>query len=125
MVLPFIAKPFSFSQISATIEKYCRIYGHQNELFHYKCSHDVFWVKCSDILFFESRDSRHFVDAIVSGVANVIVSICYLRFVDALPTVVVIAVPIALLILNMILIYILIVRIEKQKLSKILKGGAL
>lgn len=71
------------------------------------------------------KNSRHFVDAIVSGVANVIVSICYLRFVDVLPTVVVIAVPIALLILNMILIYILIVRIEKQKLSKILKGGAL
>lgn len=54
----FIAKPFSFSQISSTIEKYCRIYGHQNELFHYKCSHDVFWVKCSDILFFESKDRK-------------------------------------------------------------------
>lgn len=42
-----------------------------------------------------------------------------------LPTVVLILVPIALLLLNLLLLQALINRIEKQKLSKILKGGAL
>lgn len=54
----FIAKPFSSQQISFIIEKYLRIYGKQNELFHYKYGHDTFWVKRSDILYFKSDDRK-------------------------------------------------------------------
>lgn len=52
----FIPKPFTAKQIHKAIEKYFRIYGKQNELFHYKYGHDTFWVKRSDIIYFKSDD---------------------------------------------------------------------
>ena len=54
----FIAKPFTTAQIDTVIEKYLRIYGKQNELFHYKYGHDTFWVKRSEVLYFKSDDRK-------------------------------------------------------------------
>lgn len=51
----FIEKPFDQETIISTIEKYMRIYGNKNDLFHYKYGHDTYWVKISDILYFKSN----------------------------------------------------------------------
>lgn len=51
----FIEKPFDEATILTTLEKYMRIYGNQNQLFHYKYGHDTFFVDASSILFFRSN----------------------------------------------------------------------
>lgn len=51
----FIEKPFDESVILTTIEKYMRIYGERNTLFHYKYGHDTYWVDINSILYFKSN----------------------------------------------------------------------
>lgn len=51
----FIEKPFDENSIRTVIEKYMRIYGNENNLFHYKYGHDTFWVNISSILYFKSN----------------------------------------------------------------------
>lgn len=51
----FIEKPFDRDVIQITLEKYMRIYGDKNDLFHYKYGHDTYWVKLSTILYFKSN----------------------------------------------------------------------
>lgn len=51
----FIEKPFDMDVISSTLEKYMRIYGDKNELFHYKYGHDTYWVRLNTILYFKSN----------------------------------------------------------------------
>ena len=51
----FIEKPFDFDIIHTTLEKYVRIYGNKNNLFHYKYGHDTFWINLSTILYFKSN----------------------------------------------------------------------
>lgn len=51
----FIEKPFNADIIRTTLEKYVRIYGDKNDLFHYKYGHDTFWVNLSTILYFKSN----------------------------------------------------------------------
>ena len=57
----FIAKPFDQSKISSVIEKYLRIYGDKNDIFHYKIGHDKYWIKLSDVLYFKSLDRKVYV----------------------------------------------------------------
>ena len=54
----FIAKPFSEKQFFTVIEKYLRIYGNKNKMFHYKYGHDSYWVKLDDIIYFRSMDRK-------------------------------------------------------------------
>lgn len=51
----FIAKPFDASVIYSTLDKYMRIYGGKNDLFHYKIGHDTFWMDLSNVLYFKSN----------------------------------------------------------------------
>ncbi len=51
----FIAKPFDASVIHSTLDKYMRIYGGRNDLFHYKIGHDTFWIDLSNVLYFKSN----------------------------------------------------------------------
>lgn len=51
----FIEKPFDAIVINSTLEKYMRIYGDKNELFHYKYGHDTFWIDLSTVLYFRSN----------------------------------------------------------------------
>ena len=56
--LHFIPKPFSKEKIIEVISKYIRIYGNKNEIFQYKFNHINYWVKFSDIIYFESADRK-------------------------------------------------------------------
>lgn len=51
----FIEKPFDADVIRSTLEKYVRIYGDKNDLFHYKYGHDTFWVNLNTVLYFKSN----------------------------------------------------------------------
>lgn len=51
----FIEKPFDAEVIRTTLEKYLRIYGDKNDLFHYKYGHDTYWVNLSSVLYFKSN----------------------------------------------------------------------
>lgn len=54
----FIEKPFDIDVIRTTLEKYMRIYGNKNNLFHYKYGHDTYWVNLSTILYFKSNRKK-------------------------------------------------------------------
>lgn len=54
----FIEKPFDIDVIRTTLEKYMRIYGNKNDLFHYKYGHDTYWVNLSTILYFKSNRKK-------------------------------------------------------------------
>lgn len=54
----FIDKPFDFNAIVNVIDKYLRIYGNANSIFHYKVGHDTFWIKLEDVLYFKSIDRK-------------------------------------------------------------------
>lgn len=54
----FIEKPFDASVIRTTLEKYMRIYGNKNGLFHYKHGHDTYWINLSTILYFKSNRKK-------------------------------------------------------------------
>ena len=51
----FIEKPFDADVVRTTLEKYMRIFGDKNDLFHYKYGHDTYWVNLSSILYFKSN----------------------------------------------------------------------
>ena len=57
----FIAKPFTEKQFFTVIEKYLRIYGNKNKMFHYKYGHDSYWVKLDNIIYFRSMDRKVFI----------------------------------------------------------------
>lgn len=72
------------------------------------------------------KNARHFIGAILVGIVNLIAAVVYANAEDvtiSLPLL--LLVPIVLLALHFALLYFLIVRIEKQQIVKILKGGAL
>lgn len=71
------------------------------------------------------KNQTHFISAACCAVLSAIAVYLLRDHMHNLPTVVLILVPIALLLLNLLLLQALINRIEKQKLSKILKGGAI
>lgn len=54
----FIDKPFDFNRVANVIEKYLRIYGNTNNIFHYKVGHDTFWIKLEDVMYFRSIDRK-------------------------------------------------------------------
>ncbi len=54
----FIEKPFDIDIIRITLEKYMRIYGNKNDLFHYKYGHDTYWINLSTILYFKSNRKK-------------------------------------------------------------------
>jgi DNA-binding LytR/AlgR family response regulator len=54
----FIEKPFDVDVICTTLEKYIRIYGTKNNLFHYQYGHDIYWVNFNSILYFKSDRKR-------------------------------------------------------------------
>lgn len=71
------------------------------------------------------KNRRHFVGAAAVGVINLIIAVCLSHFAHLLPLAAAVAVPAILFVLNILLICFMIRRVEKQKLTKILKGGAL
>lgn len=70
------------------------------------------------------RNHRHFINAFISGTLNIIVSVIFVKM-GIFESIYITCVPLTLIILNLILIYVLVYRIEKEKIAKILKGGAL
>ncbi len=54
----FIEKPFDAAVIRTTLEKYMRIYGNKNDLFHYKYGHDTYWINLSTVLYFKSNRKK-------------------------------------------------------------------
>ena len=40
------------------MDKYLRIFGNTNNIFHYKVGHDTFWIKLEDIIYFKSIDRK-------------------------------------------------------------------
>ncbi len=71
------------------------------------------------------KNKFHFISAAICAVLNTIAVYLLLGYVQTLPLIVPVLVPVVLLCLNLLLLHTLIHRIEKQQLSKILKGGAL
>lgn len=78
----FIEKPFEESVVYSNIEKYMRIYGDKNDLFHYKYGHDTFWIDLSTVLYFKSdrkiiniislTDNDHFYDKMSSVIEKLV-----------------------------------------------------
>lgn len=54
----FIEKPATAEKIRELLSKYVRIYGEKQEVFEYKSGHSTYFVKLSDILYFESVDRK-------------------------------------------------------------------
>ncbi|MBR2407808.1 MAG: response regulator transcription factor [Lachnospiraceae bacterium] len=54
----FIEKPATQENMRGMLSKYVRIYGETQELFEYKSGHGTYFVKLSDILYFESIDRK-------------------------------------------------------------------
>ncbi len=71
------------------------------------------------------KNRRHFVGAAAVGIVNLLLAVCLSLFAHLLPMAAAVAVPVVLFVLNILLICFMIRRVEKQKLTKILKGGAL
>ena len=71
------------------------------------------------------KNRRHFMGVVTVGIVNLILAICLSHFAKLLPLTAAVAVPIVLFVLNILLICFMIHCVEKQKLTKILKGGAL
>ena len=44
--------------VTATLEKYNRIYGKKNDIFHYKYGHDMYCARVSEILYFKSNGRK-------------------------------------------------------------------
>lgn len=71
------------------------------------------------------KNRRHFAGAAAVGAVNLLLAVCLSHFTHLLPMAAAVAVPSVLFVLNILLICFMIRRVEKQKLTKILKGGAL
>lgn len=54
----FIEKPATAEKVKELLAKYVRIYGENQEVFEYKSGHSTYFVKLSDILYFESVDRK-------------------------------------------------------------------
>jgi len=54
----FIEKPATMEKVQEILSKYVRIYGLKQEVFEYKSGHSTYFVKLSDILYFESEDRK-------------------------------------------------------------------
>ncbi len=54
----FLEKPVDTEKIGAVLAKYVRIYGENNDTFEYKVGHGYYFVKISDIFYFESVDRK-------------------------------------------------------------------
>lgn len=54
----FIEKPATVEKICEILSKYLRIFGEKQEVFEYKSGHSIYFVKLSDILYFESVDRK-------------------------------------------------------------------
>lgn len=54
----FIEKPATAEKVRELLSKYVRIYGETQEVFEYKSGHSTYFVKLSDILYFESVDRK-------------------------------------------------------------------
>lgn len=54
----FIEKPATPEKLREMLSKYVRIYGETTEMFEYKSGHSTYFVKLSDILYFESIDRK-------------------------------------------------------------------
>lgn len=54
----FIEKPATVEKIREILSKYLRIFGEKQEVFEYKSGHSTYFVKLSDILYFESVDRK-------------------------------------------------------------------
>ena len=54
----FVDKPFDQNKIGAVIQKYLRIYGNKNSIFHYKIGHDNYWINLNEVLYFQSMDRK-------------------------------------------------------------------
>ena len=54
----FIEKPATAEKVRELFLKYVRIYGKTQEVFEYKSGHSTYFVKLSDILYFESIDRK-------------------------------------------------------------------
>lgn len=54
----FIEKPATAEKVRELLTKYVRIYGEKQEAFEYKSGHSTYFVKLSDILYFESVDRK-------------------------------------------------------------------
>ena len=54
----FIEKPVAAEKVRELLSKYVRIYGETQEVFEYKSGHSTYFVKLSDILYFESVDRK-------------------------------------------------------------------
>ena len=54
----FIEKPVTVEKVRELLSRYVRIYGEKQEVFEYKSGHSTYFVKLSDILYFESVDRQ-------------------------------------------------------------------
>lgn len=54
----FIEKPATKEKVRELLAKYVRIHGEKQEVFEYKSGHSTYFVKLSDILYFESVDRK-------------------------------------------------------------------
>lgn len=54
----FIEKPFGQKEVFRVINKYQRIYGCKNNIFHYKYGHDTFWIAINEILYFKASSRK-------------------------------------------------------------------
>ena len=54
----FVDKPFDQNKIAAVLQKYLRIYGNKNTIFHYKVGHDSHWISLNEVMYFQSFDRK-------------------------------------------------------------------
>lgn len=54
----FLPKPVNVEKLKDVLSKYIRIYGQKQEMFAYKSGHGTFFVKKSEIIYFESNDRK-------------------------------------------------------------------
>ncbi len=54
----FIEKPATAEKMQEVLSKYVRIYGQKQDMFEYKVGHGAYFVKLSDILYFESMNRK-------------------------------------------------------------------
>lgn len=54
----FIEKPATMETIQEILSKYVRIYGPKQDVFEYKSGYSTYFVKLSEILYFESEDRK-------------------------------------------------------------------
>ena len=71
------------------------------------------------------KNLNNFSVTIITGIINIAVTLIYTQKTGSINVGLAVLVPVILMLLNLLLIYYMIITIEKQKISTILKGGAL